>query len=90
MATTVVVNIISILVLSSIIIYYSLSMTSPYPQVIMEQFQYPYVRLIVYLSIYVLSYVNPIVALLALMVVMFLHLDYVNLSKPLVKINTSQ
>lgn len=79
------VNIIAILILSSIIIYYSLSMTSPYPRIVLEYFQYPYVRLMVYLSVYFLSYSNPIVALLAFIVVMFLHLDYVNLSKPLVK-----
>lgn len=74
-------NIVAILILTSILNYYSLSMTSPYPRVVIENFQYPHVRLLTYFALYCLSYVNPIVALLAFMIVTFLYLDYINLAR---------
>lgn len=79
------INLACIFILMSLLVVYGLSMSTPYPRMIIEQFQYPHIRLFTYLSLYALSYMNPIVALLAFMIVLFLHLDFVNLTKPLQK-----
>lgn len=77
-----VVNVCCIVVLSGILMVYGLSMSSPYPRWAIEPFQYPHVRLATYMALYALSYMNPIVALLAFMIVIFLHLDFINLTRP--------
>lgn len=78
-----VLNTIIITLLSLIIFIYSLDIRTPFPSLVLTYFDNALFRIIIYLSVYSVSFYNPIIALLAMFIVITIHLDYLNLSKPL-------
>lgn len=54
---------------------YSLDFTIPYPRFIFTYFQLPAVKIIVYMSLYMVAYYNPIISILALIAIVMLHLN---------------
>lgn len=68
-------TLISILIL--LIIYFIIK---PYPQAIIYGFHEPFVRFATYLILYGISIYNPIIGILSTILIILLHLDYVNLS----------
>lgn len=58
---------------------YGINMTTPYPKPLLNLFAEPWMRLIVYVTIYILACYNRLLALMLAMFVLLLHLDYINL-----------
>ena len=64
-----------------IITDYGLDFKKPYPKWAIESFDEPLVRFVSYVSIYTLTCWSPILSILTAILVVFLHLDYINLVK---------
>lgn len=58
---------------------YGINMTTPYPKPLLDLFSEPWMRLLLYVTIYVLACYNRLLALMLAMFVLLLHLDYINL-----------
>lgn len=71
-------SMISIL-LFCVLVAYGLDMRVPYPQYVIDAFDKPVVRILSYISLYLMAYYNPIISILMFMCLMFLHIDYINL-----------
>lgn len=83
MRNIMVANTIIIITLCLIMFLYSLDIKTPFPRFVLLYFDNPMVRIIVYFAVYCISFYNPIIALLTMLIVITVHLDYINLSKPL-------
>lgn len=75
-------NVLLIVMLSLWLVVYGLNVRRAYPRAVIEAFSQPHVRLLLWMGVYALSYINPIVGLLAAVGLALLHLDYVNLVLP--------
>lgn len=64
-----------------IILEYGLDLSRPYPQWTIEVFDEPLVRFTIYVTIYVLACWSPLVSILLATMIVFLHLDHINLAK---------
>lgn len=64
-----------------IVIDYGLNLQKPYPQWIIEMFDEPIVRFTFYVAIYTLACWSPLLSVLLALMVVFLHLDHINLAK---------
>ena len=84
MDTITVCNIVIIIILYTFTVTYSLDMKRPYPKFIIQMFHQPIVKMVTYMTIYALSYLNPIASLLSLMIVILFHIDHYNLTKPII------
>lgn len=73
------VNLVIVFLILVWIVKYSLRMKSPYPRWALNAFNEQYVRLFVYILLYVLCFYNPVVGLVAFIGILLLHLDYINL-----------
>ena len=62
-----------------IICIFALDIKVPYPKSVIVHFHEPYVKLIVYLTLYFVSYYNPIISLLLMMVIVFIHANDVEI-----------
>lgn len=77
---TMITNIVFCVILILIICMYGLDMKEPYPQMFIKLFSEPIVRFILYISIFLLAqYVSVTAAILVLLMVVLLHIDYTNL-----------
>lgn len=76
-------NAVIVIALVIYLTFVSCNMKQPYSHTVYEYFSEPMVRVCAYLGIFVISEYNPVIALLAMMIVVFLHMDYNNLSAPL-------
>lgn len=74
-------NITIITLLLFTVIEYSIEMKRIYPVWMMSFISEPYVRFILYVIVYVLACYNVPIAVLFSIVVVLLHLDYINLVK---------
>jgi hypothetical protein len=54
-------------------------MKEPYPKKIIQLYNEPYVRFLLYMLIYALTYYNNTLSLLGLIGVLMIHMDYINL-----------
>ena len=63
----------------SIIIVYALDMTIPYPAFVINAFDRPLIRIIIYIALFAIAYYNPVISLLSLICVVTLHLDIINI-----------
>jgi hypothetical protein len=61
------------------ILEYGIDMTTPYPKPLLDLFAEPWVRLLLYVMIYIMACYNKLVAVMLAMFVLLLHLDYINL-----------
>ena len=67
---------------SIFIVYFCLDMRIQYPPSVIKAFDEPLFRCMCYLLVYILSmYLNPLCGLLALIICILIHLDYINLIK---------
>lgn len=73
-------NSIIIIILVFIITLYSFDIHKPYPKTIFIYFNEPYVKFIIYIFLYYISFYNPIIALLSLIIILCIHLDLLNLT----------
>lgn len=73
------INLLCIIVLTLILVEYSIDIRKPYPHWVIKLFEEPYIRFTIYISLYFLTCYNHMIALLFASVVLFLHLDFVNL-----------
>lgn len=64
-----------------IIIEYGLDLQKPYPRWVIEMYDEPIARFISCVVIYILACWSPILALLVALMIVFLHLDHINLAK---------
>ena len=67
------INIAVISVIYIMITIYSLDIKIPYPKPLIIYFNQPWMKLLVYITLYFISYYNPIIALLAFIFVVILH-----------------
>jgi hypothetical protein len=86
MSPQLILNILIVTLLYFIICIFSLDIRVPYPKSVIVYFNEPYVKLVAYLVLYVVSYYNPIVSLLLMMVIVFLHTNDVAIVKKYEKI----
>lgn len=63
------------------IVRFSIDMTSTYPEFVINIFDEPISRFIGYILIFMVSYISPMLSLLLLIIVISLHLDYINVIK---------
>ena len=73
------INFIIFIILISIIIFYSIQNKKPYPKLILNAFNEPIYRFLTYLILYLISAYNPIFGLLSILILIPMHLDYINL-----------
>lgn len=66
-------------ILVFILLEYSINIKKPYPSWVVKHFQEPYIRFMSYFFIYLLACVNPLISLLCMFVVVFIHIDFINL-----------
>lgn len=75
------VNATVILALVISICYYCLEVKTLYPQWLIELYEEPLGRFMLYMSVYMISFYNEIIALLLLVIVVMVHVDIINLTK---------
>lgn len=75
----IIINILVLLMMIIIISIFALNMKEPYPKKIIQFYTEPYVRFLSYMLIYALTFYNNTLALVALIGVLLLHLDFINL-----------
>jgi hypothetical protein len=75
-----IINVILITLLFFATAEYSIDMKRTYPFWIMRLFSEPYIRFLLYTLVYVLSCYNIQVSLLFGIIVVLLHIDYINLT----------
>jgi hypothetical protein len=63
------------------ITHYGIDMHKPYPLWVMDMFAEPLVRFISYVCVYLVACYNPFIAVLLAVILVFLHIDYINLAK---------
>lgn len=74
-------TVVVIAVLFFFISEYSLHVNKPYPSWFMGVFAEPWVRFVLYTSVYVLACVNIHISILLAIIVVLLHIDYMTLAK---------
>lgn len=77
MSTTLISNTLVAVLIFFFLAVFAIDFTIPFPRELVMQFQNPAVKLLCYLAVYGVSYWNPVVSLLALMAVVFVHLNEV-------------
>lgn len=79
MSHQLILNTLIVTLLYFIICIFALDIRVPYPKSVIIHFHEPYVKLIVYLTLYFISYYNPIISLLLMMVIVFIHANDVEI-----------
>lgn len=75
-----IINIIIITLLSFTAAEYSIDMKRVYPLWMIQSFSEPYIRFLLYTFVYILSCYNIQISLLFGIIVVLLHIDYINLT----------
>lgn len=75
-----IINIIIITLLCFTAAEYSIDMKRVYPSWMIQSFSEPYIRFLLYTFVYVLSCYNIQISLLFGIIVVLLHIDYINLT----------
>ncbi len=73
------INFIIFIVLLLIIILYSIQNKKPYPKMILNRFNEPIYKFLTYITLYLISAYNPIFSILSILILIPMHLDYINL-----------
>lgn len=73
-------NFIIIVIIIIIISIYCLDMKKPFPPALIKSFSEPYIRLLSYIIVYLISLYNNVIALLCLITLLLFHVDYINLA----------
>lgn len=75
------VNLGILFILFAVISVYCIHIKMIYPKWVIQLFAEPLGLFIIYISIYLVSFYNELIALLMLVGVLFIHLDVINLAK---------
>lgn len=75
-----IINIVLITLLFFVTAEYSIDMKRIYPYWMMQAFSEPYIRFLLYTLVYVLSCYNIQISLFLGIIVVLLHIDYINLT----------
>ena len=86
MSHQLILNTLIVTLLYFIICIFSLDIRVPYPKSVIVHFNEPYVKLVSYLVIYFVSYYNPIVSMLLMVMVVLIHTNDVEIVKKYEKI----
>lgn len=74
-----IINLVCTIILVVIATFYSINIKQAYPEWMIIIASEPIYMFVVYMSIFALSYYNVLIALLLIIVVVALHMDFVNL-----------
>jgi hypothetical protein len=77
--TKVITNIVIMTLMIIFISLFGLELTIPYPKIVVTMFDEPLARILLYFAAYILAEYNPIISLLYLMLLIFVHVDYINI-----------
>lgn len=79
-------NTLLVVVLYFVVSIWALDVRIPFPRWMIVGFREPYIKIAAYLGVYALSYYNPVISILALVMVVMLHSNDVGLlgTQPLV------
>jgi len=58
---------------------FGLELTIPYPKIVVQTFDEPVARILLYFAAYLLAEYNPVISLLYVMLLIFVHVDYINI-----------
>jgi hypothetical protein len=64
-----------------IIVEYGLDIKKPYPRWVIEIYDEPIVRFVSCVVIFILACWSPVLAILVAVMIVFLHIDHINLAK---------
>ncbi len=81
LSNTTIVVLLTLLLLFFVIVEYSLNVKKIYPKWSIDKFQEPYVRFVSYIIVYMLACFSPLIAIMVALVVVFIHIDTLNLTK---------
>ncbi len=81
MNTSIILNSLIVVVMYFIICIFALDVRIPFPKMFVILFHEPYVKIIVYMSVYLISYYNPVVSLMFLIFVILLHSNDISVLK---------
>ncbi len=81
MNTSIILNSLIVVVLYFIISIFALDLRIPYPKLLIVKFHEPYIKILVYMCVYLSSYYNPIISLLCLILVVLLHSNDISVLK---------
>jgi hypothetical protein len=73
------INFFILITIMIIISIFGLDMKEPYPKKIIQIYNEPYVRFISYMFVYALTFYNNSIAIVGLIAVLLLHIDFINL-----------
>lgn len=72
-------NLVVITTATIFIAIFSVDIKEPYPKSVIKMWAEPYIRFLAVIAIYLITLYNPTMGILALLGVLLLHLDYLNL-----------
>lgn len=73
------INLLILITMMIIISIFGLDMKEPYPKELIQLYNEPYVRFISYMFVYALTFYNNSIAIVGLIAVLLLHIDFINL-----------
>jgi hypothetical protein len=79
MDNIIIINSFILILLIVFIVKYCINIKIPYPKWIVFIINEPILRFNLYITIYILSFYNPIISLYLLIIILFIHIDYINL-----------
>lgn len=81
MNTSIILNSLIVVVLYFMISIFALDVRIPFPKTFIIFFHEPYVKILVYMCVYISSYYNPIISLMFLILVVLLHSNDISVLK---------
>lgn len=75
----IIINLLVLLILIIFVSLFALDMKEPYPKNVIKYFSEPYVRFLSYMIVYALTFYNNTIAIVFLIGILLLHIDYINL-----------
>ena len=72
-------NTLIMLIMIIFISLFGLELTIPYPKPVIEMFDQPVARILLYTGAYALAQYNPVISMLYMLLLVFVHVDYVNI-----------
>lgn len=70
-----------LILLTIFTIKYCVDIKKPYPDFIIFIINEPIYRFILYMFVYMLSFINPIISLYIMIILLFINIDYINIIK---------
>lgn len=71
------INIIILIILLVFILTFSIDIKEPYPKIIIDLFHEPYIRFTLYFMVYIIALYDLKIALMYLIILLLLNMDYI-------------